>query len=153
MTVDLQTLKPFGRYERKVAFAETDAAGIVHFTHYMCWMEEAEHAFLSRLGIPLFYEDAGVSYGWPRVHAESKYMRPMFFEDWMAVDGVGLQVKGSRLTFHFEIFRRISGGLEKAAAGKLQTTFARIERGALGKVNVTPALLPEKVLKILQPWA
>ena len=36
--------------ERRVEFRDTDAAGILHFTSYFAYMEEAEHALLRHLG-------------------------------------------------------------------------------------------------------
>ena len=35
---------------RSVTFAETDMAGILHFSNYFRYMEEAEHAFFRSLG-------------------------------------------------------------------------------------------------------
>jgi acyl-CoA thioesterase FadM len=35
---------------RRVQFAETDMAGIVHFSNYFRWMEEVEHAFFRSVG-------------------------------------------------------------------------------------------------------
>ena len=34
------------RHLRMVEFADTDMAGIVHFSRYFRYVEEAEHAFL-----------------------------------------------------------------------------------------------------------
>ena len=38
-------------YHRRVTFAETDMAGIVHFSNFYRYMEEAEHAFLRSRGL------------------------------------------------------------------------------------------------------
>ena len=58
-------------YERRVAFADTDAAGVVHFSRILCYAEEAEHDLLGKLGIPLLGDG-----GWPRVHVECDYRAP-----------------------------------------------------------------------------
>lgn len=63
-------------YQRHVAFADTDAAGVVHFSRLLCYVEEAEHALLDDLGIPLMGsgDKAG---GWPRVHVDCDYFAPL----------------------------------------------------------------------------
>ncbi len=39
------------RTKRRIEFAETDMAGIVHFSNYFRYMEETEHEFLRSLGL------------------------------------------------------------------------------------------------------
>ena len=36
---------------RRVEFADTDAAGIAHFSAFFAWMEETEHEFLRSRGL------------------------------------------------------------------------------------------------------
>ena len=36
---------------RRVEFADTDMAGIIHFANYYRYMEEAEHTFIRSLGL------------------------------------------------------------------------------------------------------
>lgn len=66
------------RLKRRVQFYETDMAGIVHFSWFFRYMEEAEHAMWREAGLSI--GDAfGV--GWPRVEASFEYHRPLKFED------------------------------------------------------------------------
>jgi acyl-CoA thioester hydrolase len=67
------------RISRRVQFYETDAAGIVHFSWYFRYMEEAEHAFWRSLGMSVAERDSEI--GWPRVAATFDYLRPLRFED------------------------------------------------------------------------
>ena len=64
---------------RRVQFYETDAAGIVHFSNFFRYMEEAEHALWRENGISIF--PAAPTHGWPRVAASFDYKRPLRFED------------------------------------------------------------------------
>src|SRR5689334_6065032 len=41
------------RYTRRVQFSETDMAGIVHFSAYFRFMEEAEHALWRAAGVSI----------------------------------------------------------------------------------------------------
>ena len=43
--------EPGFRYTRKVFFYETDLAGVVHFSCYFRYMEEAEHALWRAAGL------------------------------------------------------------------------------------------------------
>lgn len=70
---------PGFRYARRVQFAETDLAGIVHFSTYFRYMEEAEHALWRAAGLSI--GAAGAAVGWPRVAATFDYRRPLTFED------------------------------------------------------------------------
>jgi YbgC/YbaW family acyl-CoA thioester hydrolase len=62
-----------------VQFHETDAAGIVHFSWFFRYMEEAEHALWREAGLSI--ARAGEDIGWPRVAASFDYHRPLRFED------------------------------------------------------------------------
>ena len=64
---------------RRVMFHETDSAGIVHFSNYFRYMEEAEHALWRAAGISVASRGANV--GLPRVSAAFDYHRPLKFED------------------------------------------------------------------------
>jgi len=64
---------------RRVFFYEVDSAGIVHFSNYFRYMEEAEHALWRAAGLSIAHREAGV--GFPRVAASFEYKRPLRFED------------------------------------------------------------------------
>ena len=66
------------RFTRRVQFYETDAAGIVHFSWFFRYMEEAEHALWREAGISIHPPDAEI--GWPRVAASFAYHRALGFE-------------------------------------------------------------------------
>jgi acyl-CoA thioester hydrolase len=66
------------RFTRRVQFYETDAAGIVHFSWFFRYMEEAEHALWRAAGISIHSPDAEI--GWPRVAASFEYHRALRFE-------------------------------------------------------------------------
>ncbi len=82
------------RYARRVQFAETDLAGMVHFANFFRYLEEAEHALWRAAGMtidpPSLVRNARASFGeagtaadlhWPRVSAAFDFKRPLRFED------------------------------------------------------------------------
>jgi len=81
-----------------VLFYETDAAGIVHFSCFFRYMEEAEHALWREAGLSIAPEGAPV--GFPRVSASFDFRRPLYFEDQfeIAIDVVEITAKTIRYT-------------------------------------------------------
>jgi YbgC/YbaW family acyl-CoA thioester hydrolase len=66
-------------YRRRVQFPETDASGIVHFTNFFKYVEEAEHAMWRSVGLTINEPEPQIS--WPRIAASFEYRRPLRFED------------------------------------------------------------------------
>ena len=67
------------RYRRRVEFAETDMVGLVHFSMFFRYMEEAEHALWRAAGLSI--ARPGEDTGWPRVAAAFDFQSPLRFED------------------------------------------------------------------------
>ena len=65
-------------HKRRVQFYETDAAGIVHFSWFFRYMEEAEHALWREAGLSIHPPDSPI--GWPRVAAACEFHRALKFE-------------------------------------------------------------------------
>jgi YbgC/YbaW family acyl-CoA thioester hydrolase len=70
---------PASIYRRRVQFAETDAAGIVHFSVFFRYMEEAEHAVWRNSGLDIL--NAGPNLSWPRISAQCDFKAPLKFQD------------------------------------------------------------------------
>ena len=67
------------RYARRVQFAETDQAGMVHFSMHLRYVEEAEHALWRAAGLSI--ADPASPVGFPRVSFSIDYHAPLRFED------------------------------------------------------------------------
>jgi len=67
------------RYKRRVQFADTDLAGVVHFSWIARYLEEAEHALWRNAGLSIVPADSPVSF--PRVALSIEFKAPLFFED------------------------------------------------------------------------
>src|SRR5438270_7455884 len=66
---------------RRVQFAETDMAGIMHFANFFRMMEEVEHAFFRSVGLSVSMQHDDIHIGWPRVSAGCEFFGPLKFED------------------------------------------------------------------------
>ncbi len=67
------------RMPRRVQFYETDTAGLVHFSWFFRYMEEAEHALWRSAGLSI--APAGSNIGFPRVATSFDFHNPLKFED------------------------------------------------------------------------
>lgn len=104
---------------RRVEFGDTDMAGIIHFSSYYRYMEEAEHSFFRSLGLSVMQKrDDGVVVGWPRVSASCSFEAPARFEDELEIQ-INVERKGVKsLTMRYEFFnaeRRVAHGRMKIA--------------------------------------
>ena len=79
--------------QRRVEFAETDMAGILHFSNYFRYMEEVEHAFFRSLGLKVHAHSESGVWGWARRRVECTFSAPLRYED---VVDLHLVVRGKR---------------------------------------------------------
>jgi len=122
---------------RHVEFAETDMAGIVHFSHFFRYMEEAEHAFVHSLGFALHEHSAGTMSGFARVNADCDYRAPLRYHDTVEVR-LTLTRKGTRsLTYRFDFRKVLDRGVSCAPVD--------VARGTLTVVHVTRAAEEEEL--------
>lgn len=104
---------------RQVKFSETDMAGIVHFSNFYRWMEEAEHAYFRSLDLRIMEKQSNGTYiGWPRVSASCHFDAPARYEDEIEIR-VDLERIGFKsLTYAIEFWRdsiRLAHGRLKTA--------------------------------------
>jgi acyl-CoA thioester hydrolase len=81
------------RIRRRVQFYEVDGAGIVHFSWYFRYMEEAEHALWREAGLSI--APANKAVGFPRMSAAFDYYHPLRFEDEFDVS-IGIAAIGDK---------------------------------------------------------
>ena len=105
-------------YQRRVSFSDTDAAGVVHFSRILCYVEEAEHELLGSLGIPLLEHG-----GWPRVDVQCSYCAPIFPESDVEVLISPDQLGGSSIIWKFDV----SSGGKLCASGTVKTVRVNTE--------------------------
>lgn len=110
---------PF-RHHRRVEFAETDMAGIVHFSMFFHYMEEAEHALWRAAGLTI--ATPGETIGWPRVSASFDYKAPLRFQDEFEVTVEIARVSKRTIDYAFTVIlagRTIgSGSITSACVSK-----------------------------------
>jgi acyl-CoA thioester hydrolase len=126
---------------RRVQFYETDAAGIVHFSNFFRYMEEAEHALWRANDLSIF--PPSPCHGWPRVAASFDYRRPLRFEDEFEIRIEVTHVSARSLTYACRILCRD----ELVADGRM--TIACVDKGADGTLKAAP--IPDDIAARLRP--
>jgi acyl-CoA thioester hydrolase len=122
------------RLKRRVQFYETDMAGIVHYSWFFRYLEEAEHAMWREAGLSIA---GGSEISWPRVEASFQYHRPLKFEDEFEVH---LRIVGKDArTIRYEGV--ISKGDERMATGTLVVKCASKRPGEpMHSIDIPPEI-------------
>lgn len=96
-------------YTDRVEFADTDTAGIMHFSNFFRFMEVAEHAFYRSLGFSVHEfrpEPGGPKIGWPRVHASADFKAPLRFEDEVETELLIERIGRKSISYQFRVRTR-----------------------------------------------
>lgn len=138
---------------RRVEFAETDMAGIMHFANFFRFMESTEHAFYRSLGFSVTLAKEGGFKGLPRVHASCDFRAPLRCEDEVEVHLLVREKRSKALTYDF-VFRKAGAEVARGAVTVVCVEFDAATRSMKSvplpplmaeKIDVAPsALLPEK---------
>ncbi len=119
-------------YSRRVLFYETDLAGVVHFSNYFRYLEEAEHALWRAAGMRI--DGVGLDVGWPRVSATFDYKRPLHYEDEFQITVRVMTVTRRTIQYAFGITR----GDTMIGAGSLTTACVQREGVSMRSIDVPP---------------
>lgn len=90
-------------YQRRVAFVDTDAMGVVHHANYLHYLEEARVAWMRERNLSFTHYPA-CDKVLALLHYQMWHLKPAFFEDALRV---ALQVrrKGLKIHFQYSIFK------------------------------------------------
>jgi YbgC/YbaW family acyl-CoA thioester hydrolase len=135
------------RYRRRAQFAETDLAGIVHFTVFFRYMEEAEHALWRAAGLTI--ARAGDETGWPRLSAYFDFKSPLRFEEEFDVVVRLGEVTRRSLQYGFAVTR----GETLIGSGTLTTAYVSKRPGEPMKALDVPGEIVERLRAATEPSA
>jgi YbgC/YbaW family acyl-CoA thioester hydrolase len=121
---------------RRVQFYEVDSAGIVHFSWFFRYMEEAEHAMWRDAGLSIAM--TGTDIGFPRVATSFDYHRPLRFEDEFDVRIQIAAIKAKSIQYSCLVTK----GAERIATGAL--TIACVRKGPQHTMTGIP--IPEEIV-------
>ena len=133
------------RYRRRVQFADTDLAGVVHFSWIAKYMEEAEHALWREAGLSIVPQESPVSF--PRVALSIDFKAPLFFEDEFEVH-VRLTAASPRSLTYAHTIRR---GDTVIATGTMTAVCVRKSAVPMKAVEIPAAILERLAVYLPSP--
>ena len=130
------------RYHRLVEFADTDLAGIMHFSNFFRFVECAEHAFFRSLGFRVHTANGAEHQGWPRLEVTCKFLKPARFEQTLDVCLRVEEIRTSSLRYAFSIFNRDTPEHALVATGMCSIVHVELDTNAhqIRKAPIPPAL-------------
>ena len=126
------------RLRRRVRFYEVDGAGIVHFSWYFRYMEEAEYELWRSAGLRAA---ALPGIGLPRVAASFDYRRPLRFEDEFEARIQITSIREKSLVYSCVL----TLGDETIATGTMTIACVRIAAGEPMRAIPWPAEIAERL--------
>lgn len=137
------------RVERRVEFCDTDAAGIMHFSAYFRFMEQAEHELLRAAGLSVMTRDEEGKISWPRVAAKCNYTSAAKFEDTLSIDVSITRMGEKSVTYRFAF----SAGGQPLAEGEMTSVCCRIVEDQPPRSIPIPAWFADKLRPFVLPPA
>lgn len=130
---------------RRIEFAETDMAGLVHFSNFHRYMEATEHAFYREIGLILDLESFEASWGLPRVRVECDYLSPARFQDLLEIRLLVLARRARVVHYAFAFQQAQSGVL--VARGELVVCCVKRDPSAR---HLTAAPFPPEFQRLVE---
>jgi 4-hydroxybenzoyl-CoA thioesterase/acyl-CoA thioester hydrolase len=130
---------------RRVEFRDTDAAGMVHFSVFFTYMEEAEHEMLRHLGLSVMMSDEQGPISFPRVGARCDYQRSAKFEDVLEIEVSIVRIGQKSVTYEFNFGHQGN----PVASGQVTTVCCRLD----GHGTPTSMPIPAWIVQKLEPAA
>ena len=130
------------RTTRRVEFADTDMAGIVHFSNFFRYMESAEVEFLRSRGLNVKFDWEGEPISFPRVAASCDFEKPVTFGDVLDI-AVQIERLGRKsVTYAFEFSKEG----EVIARGRVASCCCRVRPNHA----IEPIEIPARLRAILE---
>ena len=118
-------------YRRRVEFADTDTANLIHFTALLRFMEEAEHALYRSLDFVGYRWSEDSVFGMPRVSVSCDYLGAVRYGDEVDVRLRVREVRRKAIRYSAEFTIDRSGGRDVVARSDWTVVCARREHGSL----------------------
>jgi acyl-CoA thioesterase FadM len=127
---------PFTPLERPITFADTDAAGVAHFSRLAVIVEEAIHRLFQSRDIPV--HDATTA--WPIVSLHIDFAAPLRFGDTVHLHLRPEKIGSTSLTWRFEAIKPLN---------ESPTFSGTLTQCHLNPATGTPAPIPDQYRTLL----
>ncbi|MFQ5417614.1 MAG: acyl-CoA thioesterase [Myxococcota bacterium] len=127
--------------QRRVEFAETDMAGILHFSNYFRYMEETEHAFFRSMGFRVHTASESGAWGWVRSKAACDFREPLRYEELVELHLLVREKRSKSIEYLFR-FRKLEPSKVEVARGTMVVVCVSKfpDEGRFESMNIPPEL-------------
>ncbi len=132
------------KHTRRIEFRDTDMAGIVHFSNFFAYMEQAEHAFLRSVGLGVICTFDGEEVSWPRVNANCNYRQAIRFEEMIDIEVSVARIGTKSITYDFNFSRDET----PVADGSITVVCCKFEQGK----KPESVVIPQGFIERIQPF-
>ncbi|MFH2054494.1 MAG: thioesterase family protein [bacterium] len=121
-------------HKRRVALADTDAAGLLYFVSQLQYAHEAYELLMVEIGLPLRQIIASESFLLPLVHLESDYLARLEVGDEIEVRTAVEKIGETSFVLSHQLFKADS------LVGEAETVHVALDKRSRGKVSLPDRL-------------
>lgn len=129
-------------YQTKIKLHETDAAGLLFFSHQFKIVHDAYESLLETIGFGFAELIRHQDFFLPIVHAESDYKVPLFVGDVIEIQITVEKVGQTSFTFAYKLLNA-----KKELVGTAQTVHVTVDKKTRKKIPL-PADMRQKIEKL-----
>jgi len=122
-------------YRHVLKLHETDAAGILFFSHQFTFIHDAYEALLEKIGFGFPFLLKKARFFLPIVHAEADYTAPLFVGDRLNISITVGHIGETSFSFAYEIRNQ-----RKKLVGTARTVHVTIDKKSRRKIPLPPAM-------------
>ena len=120
-------------YQAKIKLHDTDAAGILFFSHQFEIVHDAYEALLEHIGFGFAELIRNKDYFLPIVHAESDYKMPLFVGDLIEIQVIVEKVGDTSFIFSYKLLNT-----KQELVGTARTVHVTIDKNTRKKIPLPP---------------
>ena len=131
-------------FEKKVRFGEIDEAGIVYYPHFFNYYHLAMEEFFERaVGVPYPEVIKGWKVGFPTVHVEADFVKPLKYGDVMLIGVSFTKIGRSSVHVRYRVRRKSDG---------LHVGEAKITTVCVDMATFRARAIPDELRKIFEQY-
>lgn len=131
-------------YQTKIKLHETDAAGILFFSHQFKMVHDAYEGLLEKIGFGFAELIRNKDFFLPIVHAEADFKMPLFVGDLIEIQVTFSHIGQTSLTLSYKLLN-----LKQELVGTAKTVHVTINKETRQKIPI-PREMREKIEELLR---